>query len=1629
MKKILLILLVAMFSFTNTFVNAQASAPVVNSFFPNTGFIGSSVTITGANFDAIPANNQVFFGATQATVTAASFGQLTVTVPSGATYGPISVRNASGLIGTSSYPFNGIFCGTPINSTTYATLSYSVNVSGGYQMLSQDIDLDGKPDVLVCGFTSNRVSIMRNLSTPGTYSFAPKFDLIFSGATRCIAPADYDGDGKVDLAVVDNGINGVRIFRNTSVPGTISFAATSVIINNIGGYQCAAGDLNNDGKTDLAVGSNSNVVTLRNTSTPGNISFAQSTTVGVGGFVTGLVVTDVDGDGIKDIGAANAGGNTLHAIRNTTAANATTFTFGTLQTFPTGAYPYRLFVGDFDKDGKIDFVDNDFSGASVSIFRNTSTPGTISFATKVTLASRSSNYRMGVGDADGDGRPDIVSKSSGENFFSVYVNTSSSPGSITFAPRVDYPDPAEVSGIVIADLDGDYVPDISTSGINSNALKIFRNTSTVIDNTPPTAMCKNITVALSPSGTVNVTAAMIDNGSSDACGIGSIKINNSASVTYTCANIGANTVTLLVTDRAGNQSSCTATVTVAPAAIIVAGQSTVCQGQTVALSANLGDSYQWQKDGMDIPGATAQTYAASVTGSYTVTVTNAGGCSGTSAPTAVTVNNNPTVNTVPSGTASLCPPNGSVTIAASTSSVYQWKLNGNNIAGATQQNLNATAAGTYTLQVIDLFGCSATSAPIVVNATDNVAPTAKAKNVTLVIAANGTAAITLADINDGSYDNCGSVTVTVTAGKLNYTCDDAGKTLPVTFEVKDAAGNTSTATAMVTVTDPNSVCNHAPIAVSKPLTITANANCQAVVVPSDFDGGSSDVDAGDILTFSVFPAGPYAIGVTNVTLTVTDSKGASSTSNTTITVEDKTAPVVSGVPADIEAFTGVGSTTCGKLVSWTAPTAVDNCGTVTVTSSHNPGDNFLVGVTKVTYTFTDGNNNVSTVSFNVTVADNTLPVVNINNLTVQLDANGNATITKEQVNNNSTDNCAIATIELSKTNFNCANVGANTVVLTVTDIHGNIATANALVTVEDKIAPSVTAVANQVVCANAVGSNYTFPSLSASDNCSIASVTYTVTGATTRTGTGYDASGTFNIGTSVITFTVTDASGNATTSTTTIKINPLPVAAITPATPDALCNTFTLAANAAVGYEWLYNNASAGTAQNLTLGLTNGDGVYSLNITDVNGCKSATAATYTYQKQNLVNSYTILAYKEVELGKYNQVASGSVGVMTAKGEAEFKKYSAVNGAGSFVKAPKIEKDGSGINIATSIYGIATVTLPTMQVNNATTKYLPNYTVNQNTTITLGANYNYLTVKKGANVTVNGNSFGTIKLEEGASIRFTNTVLNIETFMVEKGAKNGNLSFVRFAPNTSVRVSKRVSIGTRVRLNEENYKVTFYLSSTKKGDNDDDEGQFRVKGNDTIVIANILAPQGKIMVTSNESDDDKDHCNHYAHTSKDCRHKGHEHNDCDHRAHTEATCNDQIFMTGLFVANEVESEGNTVIWNNYNCNAPAPTMSPLTVAPQMATFDKLETVNEIADELKVAVMPNPSTSHFTIKLSSKSISPVRMTVVDGSGRVVESRPTIAANSTISIGYNYVNGTYYAEMIQDNKRKVVQLIKVK
>ena len=112
-----------------------------------------------------------------------------------------------------------------------------------------------------------------------------------------------------------------------------------------------------------------------------------------------------------------------------------------------------------------------------------------------------------------------------------------------------------------------------------------------------------------------------------------------------------------------------------------------------------------------------------------------------------------------------------------------------------------------------------------------------------------------------------------------------------------------------------------------------------------------------------------------------------------------------------------------------------------------------VGPNTVTMTVTDVNGNVSTCTSTITVQDNINPTAICQNLTVQLDASGAGSITAAQVDNGSFDNCSIATMTLDKMNFTCADVGANTVTMTVTDVNGNTGTCTSTVTVQDNVAP------------------------------------------------------------------------------------------------------------------------------------------------------------------------------------------------------------------------------------------------------------------------------------------------------------------------------------------------------------------------------------------------------------------------------------------------------------------------------------------------------------------------------------------------------------------------------------------------
>ena len=195
-----------------------------------------------------------------------------------------------------------------------------------------------------------------------------------------------------------------------------------------------------------------------------------------------------------------------------------------------------------------------------------------------------------------------------------------------------------------------------------------------------------------------------------------VLIGDSVNSTFAATDSGSYTV--MVTDPAGCYAispPVIVTITSAPPVptITPSGPLTFCAGGSVVLSSSSGTSYAWFNNNTAIV-QTVQALTAFSSGSYTVEVTNAGGCSATSAPTVVTVNSMQPVPTItPLGALTFCA-GGSVVLSSSSGTGYTWYMNDMAI-GQTTQNLTIVSSGNYTVQVTNIAGCSATSDPVAVN--------------------------------------------------------------------------------------------------------------------------------------------------------------------------------------------------------------------------------------------------------------------------------------------------------------------------------------------------------------------------------------------------------------------------------------------------------------------------------------------------------------------------------------------------------------------------------------------------------------------------------------------------------------------------------------------------------------------------------------------------------------------------------------------------------------------------------------------------------------------------------------------------------------------------------------------------
>ena len=688
---------------------------------------------------------------------------------------------------------------------------------------------------------------------------------------------------------------------------------------------------------------------------------------------------------------------------------------------------------------------------------------------------------------------------------------------------------------------------LTVTDVNGN---VATATATVIvqDLIPPVIVSHDITLQLNQNGSASLTPEMINGNvnqtvmSSDNCTVTLFTIPS----TFTCADVGPNTVLIIATDTGDNVrfSSCVVTIedhvlpTITPPANITVNAGATCVASGLVLGTPI------TADNCSVASVTNNAPATFTGGVTTViwTVTDVNGNIKTANQTVTVVDTTrPTISAPPIVTASANASCG----ALSSSITFGVVANDNCSVASLTHNGPSTFPLGYTSIVWTVTDGAGNTATVnqSVNIIDDTAPTITAP-VNINVNANASCSATGVVLGTPvTNDNC-TVSSVINDAPTSYPLG----TTHVVWTVTDAAGNSTTAIQDVIVHDislPTITCvSNAPITKNNTVGV-----CGYVAVGTEFDPTASDNCLNPVLTHDFtswsnshsLAGATFPIGTTTVIWTATDSSGNLATCTLNVIVRDNEAPVMQNCPSS-QSLT-IGQYSCGSTPNWLDPTAIDNCGTATVTQTSGPSPTatLAVGVYPVVYTAVDAVGNSSTCTFNINVIASSAPIITCpNTVTLKhtnlnscywtapalslkpIQAIGNCpTVAWDVLNPNNTH--TTGTVDVSGYNFQ---IGTSTVTYTITDNTNNTTSCTFTVTVSDIQKPAISAPANIILnpTTTCTASGVTLGTPVTSDNCSVATV-------------ANNAPAVFPLGITNVTWTVTDASGNTNTAIQTVTVN------------------------------------------------------------------------------------------------------------------------------------------------------------------------------------------------------------------------------------------------------------------------------------------------------------------------------------------------------------------------------------------------------------------------------------------------------------------------------------------------------------
>ncbi|MBK9256236.1 MAG: hypothetical protein IPM42_12175 [Saprospiraceae bacterium] len=1000
-------------------------------------------------------------------------------------------------------------------SNLFTTGSITVSIAGDYTVTVTDAN----------GCTSSATQTLSTNDSP-TATINGSNNICEGGSTvfTALGGIDYDwsnGETTADITVTAGGIYSVTV---TDASGCTSTGTRTLTIND---NPTAA----ITGATEICSGANTTWIASGGTSYVwSNLFTTGSITVSTAGDYT---VTVTDANGCTDSTTLTLSTNdsptaTINGSNNICEGGSTVFTAlggidydwsngeTTASITVTNAGDYTVTVTDATgctSTGTRTLTINNnpiatISGATeICSGANTTwiASGGISyvwsnlFTTGSITVSIAGDYTVTVTDANGCTDSTTLTLSTNDSPISTISGSNNicEGGSTVFTAlggaSYEWSNGFTTESITVSDADDYTVTVTDASGCTSTG------TRTLTINKNPTATISGATEICSGANTTWIASGGISYVWSNLFTTGSITVSIAGDYTVT------------VTDANGCTDSTTLTLSTNDSPIsTISGSNNICEGGSTVFTALGGASYEWSN------GFTTESITVSDADDYTVTVTDASGCTSTGTRT-LTINNNPTATIT--GATEICS-GANTTWIASGGVDYEWSNN------ETNGSITVSIAGDYTVTVTDANGCT-DSATMTLSTNDS--PTATISGINNICEGGSTVFTAL---GGASYEwSNGFTTESITVSDA----DD------YTVTVTDASGCTSTGTRTLTI-------NNNPIAAITGATeICTGANTTWIASGGvDYEWSNSETNGS--ITVSI--AGDY-------TVTVTDANGCTDSATLTLSTNDNPTATISGSNNICEGGSTVFTALGGASYEWSN-------GFTTESITVSDADDYTV-------TVTDASGCTSTGTRTLTINDN--PTAAITGATEICSGANTTWIASGGVDYEWSNNETNGSITVSI---------AGDYTVTVTDANG--CTDSATMTLSTNDSPTATISGINNICE---GGSTVFTALGG------ASYEWS-NGFTTESITVSDADD--------YTVTVTDASGCTSTGTRTLTINNNPTATITGATEICSGANTTWIASGGVDYEWS-NNETNGS---ITVSIA---GDYTVTVTDANGCTDSTTLT------------------------------------------------------------------------------------------------------------------------------------------------------------------------------------------------------------------------------------------------------------------------------------------------------------------------------------------------------------------------------------------------------------------------------------